>query len=135
MRSISSVLRRTPRKWWWFAAYCFANAGLFLALVVYAIYFMFNPALQLRIGTEMVFMGPAEIIALSLPLAIAFGVGPLLARKDWAWRYNVGLLCFGIASFYALPFAIAVLAMWVGNDMKRLYHHEAADPTPLPQAL
>lgn len=135
MNKRRTIHRRTPSKWWWFAAYCALNAAVFFAFTVYGFLFWLDPATPAIIGTETVYLTGPAIIAITIPLGLAFAIGPILPKADWAWRYNMSLLWFGIASFYLLPLAIPLATMWYRSDMKYLYRHDKTDPTPLPQTL
>lgn len=125
----------TPSKWWWFAAYCALNAALFFTFTVYGFLFWLDPATPPIIGTQTVYLTGPAIIAITIPLGIAFTIGPILPKTDWAWRYNTSLIWFGISALYFLPLAIPIAVMWYRHDMRRLYNHEKTDPTPLPQTL
>lgn len=125
---IARFIHRFPRHWVWFAVYCFVNAAIFLGITLAAVISVIAGD-PLRFGTEVVALGPPQLVALSLPIGLAFLLGPLLPRKDYVWRYNVALLCFGASMLYLLPFAVAVMAYWFDDDIKSMYGVHDERPT------
>ncbi len=135
MKRRRSIRTRTPAQWWWFAAFCALNAAIFFALTIYGFLFWLEPGTPPIIGTETVYLTGPAIIAIALPMGIAFAIGPILPKADWAWRYNTFLIWLSISMIYLLPLAIPIAVMWYRQDMRDLYRHDPTDPTPLPQAL
>lgn len=116
------------KRWVAFALYCWFTAAIFLGIVIIGILNAFVPAVDVRLGTNLMFMSSGVMIFWFLPLFALFFIAPLLPKQSWAWRFNMMVLCLGIATLFLLPVAVIMVAFWLSEDLQRAYGVESMSP-------
>jgi hypothetical protein len=118
----------TRKRWVAFVVYCWFNALLFLGFVMAGVLSAAMPGFEIRLGTNLMFMSSGTLIFWFLPLSAVFFIAPLLPKTTWAWRFNVMVLCLGVALLFLLPVAILILAFWLSEEMQTAYGQSSMAP-------
>lgn len=105
----------------WFAAYCALLALAYVVCVVAGIVLIvLAPADKDMSETEAQILG-GVVAAVCLLLLIAYGAGPFLPQKPWAWVFGLVLICIGLTSACCLPAAIPLLIFWLKPETKAYF--------------
>ncbi len=98
-------------------------ACLYLACVLGAISALFvidfeDLSREDRVGS---LVGCILLGVMSFPLAMLFGFGPFLPRKNWAWIYGIVLIAIGLTSPCCMPVSIPLLIFWIKPEIRAYY--------------
>ena len=105
----------------WFAAYCVFMTLLYAACVAGGAWVLTLPedAMTSREvdATEMRIQG-GVLLAIALPLMVAFGLALVLPRRRWVWIYNLVLIAVGLTSVCCLPVTVPLLIYFIKPETK-----------------
>ena len=117
---------QAPPFWPWYVTYCAFMALLYLACVgMGAVFLLVDPEAMGSEPFEAILTG-VVLIAISLPLMLAFAAGPFLPRRSWAWIAGMLLICVGMTSCCCIPACLPMLLQWIKPDTKAWFGYTGA---------
>ena len=135
------LLRSGPPVWRWYVGYCVAWALLYGGLVAFGAFLAIGSGpsgLAIETGDTAEVVAVVLFFGLSLLLAIAYAVAPLLPRRPWAWIYGIVLIGFS-ALGGCFPIAIPLLYFWVKPETRAHFgsapRAELVAPAPATEAF
>jgi hypothetical protein len=105
----------TPPVWTWFIVYAIALAVLYVACTGVGLVICFTAHKD-----EDVLTGAFYAI-ICLPLAVLYGIAPILPKKPWVWIYDIVLICLPMTSMCCLPLCVPLLIYWIKPEVKAFF--------------
>lgn len=110
----------TPKVLPWFKVYAALFALLYFVCVAGSLVFLVNPSwLDMERGEGLIMGG--LMIAICLPLGIAFVLSFVFEPKPWVWIYDLVLICIGLTSPCCMPASIPLLIYWLKPEVRAYF--------------
>jgi hypothetical protein len=61
------------------------------------------------------------LVVVGVPLALLFGIAPLLPKRPWSWVYGLVMIIIGLTSCCTWPLTIPLLIRWFRPEIKAYY--------------
>lgn len=110
----------------WFYVYCVFMALLYLGCLFVGLFLAQLDPAELDAGeeAEVIRIQAYAIMAVSVPLMVAFGIAPFLGRRRWLWIYGIVMIGLGMTSCCTLPFCIPLLIFWIKPETKAYFNEQ-----------
>ena len=111
---------RQPGVVLWFKVYLVLNALMYIAVagLLGAIALLAPDFLEEELGPAVLLLAIAGFCVL---LAIVYLVALFFPLRQWAWVYDLVLICLGFTGCLTLPFSIALLIFWIKPEVKNWF--------------
>lgn len=114
--------------WPWYVAYCLLMALLYVVAIGGCAFLLLWPQIPDMEGEDATIlkMQFAVLLVLCVPLAVLFGIAPLLPKRRAAWIYGFITIGIGMTSACCLPASIPLLVFWIKPETKEFFESGTA---------